>query len=128
MTRRSSRSLRPVILVAVLIALGSLSGRAGEVVEIRLHGRYYSEPATVQITVAVEPDHANKTLRVEADGDRMFRATEVTLLGEQDKRLHVVEFKNLPAGEYELRAEVLSNVAVRGLARQELYVSGIGGR
>jgi hypothetical protein len=115
-------------VTAALLTVAALNIGASDVVEIRLHGRYYSEPATVQITVAVEPDHANRVLRVEADGDRMFRATEVTLSGELDKRLHVVEFKNLPAGEYELRAEVLSRDAVRGLARQEVTVSGIGGR
>ena len=119
---------RRIILAAALIAITALSVNAREVVEIRLHGHYYSEPATVQITVAVEPDQENRVLRVEADGDSMFRATEVTLLGENDKRLHVVEFKNLPAGDYELRAEVLSRTAVRGMATQELVVSGIGGR
>ena len=119
-------------IFAVIIALfivAALRALAGEVVEIRLRGRYYSEPATVQITVAVEPDAANRVLRVEADGDRMYRATEMTLQGETDKRLHSVEFKNLPAGAYELRAEVLSTQDhVRGMATQELLVTGVGGR
>jgi hypothetical protein len=124
----SNTVIRRFIFITAVIAAASLNVGAADVVEIRLHGRYYSEPATVQITVAVEPDHANRILRVEADGDRMFRSTDVTLTGELDKRLHVVEFKNLPAGAYELRAEVLSRDAVRGLAKQELIVSGVGGR
>ena len=111
-----------------LISIGTLRVLAGDVVEIRLRGHYFSEPATVQITVAVEPDAANRVLRVEADGDRMYRSTEVTLSGETDKRLHTVEFKNLPAGEYELRAEVLSADHVRGMATQGLLVAGVGGR
>ena len=130
-SRRPCRIVRGRFL-AVIIALflvAVIRALAGEVVEIRLRGRYFSEPATVQITVAVEPDAANRVLRVEADGDRMYRATEVTLEGDTDKRLHSVEFKNLPAGAYELRAEVLnSNEHVRGMATQELLVSGVGGR
>ena len=38
----------------------------------------------------------------------------------------MVEFKNLPAGSYELRAEVLSSSDVRGSAMQELTVMGLG--
>lgn len=116
-------------VIVALVFIAALRAMAGEVVEIRLRGRYFSEPATVQITVAVEPDAANRVLRVEADGDRMYRATELTLQGETDKRLHSVEFKNLPAGAYELRAEVLNSADhVRGMATQELLVSGVGGR
>lgn len=115
-------------VILALTSIATLRAFAGDVVEIRLRGHYFSEPATVQITVAVEPDAANRVLRVEADGDRMYRSTEVTLLGDGDKRLHTVEFKNLPAGAYELRAEVLSSDRVRGMATQELLVAGVGGR
>ena len=118
---------RTFAVIVALLTTAALRGIAGEVVEIRLRGRYFSEPATVQVTVAVEPDAANRVLRIEADGDRMYRSTEVELSGVNDKRLHTIEFKNLPAGAYELRAEVLSRDKVRGMASQELIVSG-GGR
>jgi hypothetical protein len=114
---------RIVVLTAGLLAT-AMSVGAREIVEIRLLGRYYAEPATVEIVIAVEPDQANRTLRIEADGDRMYRSSEVALEGQTDKRLHTVEFKNLPAGDYELRAEVLSTSGVRGMATQELIVAG----
>jgi hypothetical protein len=128
--RRHSRIVKGRIFAVILalISIATLRAFAGDVVEIRLRGHYFSEPATVQITVAVEPDAANRVLRVEADGDRLYRSTELTLQGEGDKRLHTVEFKNLPAGAYELRAEVLSTDHVRGMATQELLVAGVGGR
>ena len=90
-------------------AAGSTVGDANDIVEIRLRGRYYAEPATVQITVAVEPDAVNRTLRVEADSERMFRSSEITLAGAGEKRIHTLEFKNLPAGEYTLSAQVFSD-------------------
>jgi hypothetical protein len=86
------------------------------------------EPATVFINVAVEPDAANRVLRIEADGDSVFRASDVSLSGAGEKRLHAVEFKNLPAGSYTLRAQVFSTDHLRGRAEQELVVSGVGGR
>ncbi len=84
--------------------------------------------ATVQITVAVEPDAKNRSLRIEADGERLFRASQLSLDGATEKRIHAVEFKNLPAGNYILRAEVLGAENVRGMAEQELVVSGSGQR
>jgi hypothetical protein len=117
-----------LVLGAAVVSAGAVCGDAAEVVEIRLRGRYFMEPATVHITVAVEPDAANRVLRIEADGDTMFRSSDVSLSGADEKRMHAVEFKNLPAGSYTLRAQVYSTDHLRGMAEQELVVSGIGGR
>jgi hypothetical protein len=122
------RFLLATSAAAAALATAAISHTfAADVVEIRLRGHFFAEPATVEITVAVEPDADNRTLRIEADGDRLFRSTEVKLEGVSDKKLHTVEFKNLPAGSYELRAEVLSRDKVRGMATQALVVAG-GGR
>lgn len=118
------RTLLAAAITTTAFAGAAVRPLANDVVEIRLRGHFFAEPATVQITIAVEPDAANRTLRIEADGDRLFRSTEVKLDGELDKRIHTVEFKNLPAGSYELRAEVLSQDKVRGMATQELVVAG----
>ena len=120
----------PIIsLIAILLLSGAAStvGDANDIVEIRLRGRYYAEPATVQITVAVEPDAVNRALRVEADSERMFRSSEIVLSGAGEKRIHTLEFKNLPAGEYTLSAQVFSRNEMRAVATQQLTVSG-GGR
>jgi hypothetical protein len=123
-----NRILAWTFLGAALLSAGAVCGDAAEVVEIRLRGRYFMEPATVHIMVAVEPDADNRTLRIEADGDTMFRASDLMLSGANEKRIHAVEFKNLPAGTYVLRAQVLSSQRVRGMAEQPLVVSGSGQR
>ena len=76
--------------------------------------------------IAIEPDAQNRTLRVEADGDNMFCSTEVQLAGDKEQRLHTVQFKNLAAGGYTLRAQVLSTSSVRSQATQEIMVTGDG--
>lgn len=125
MTRRL---ITLAVFIAALMTTGARPGHAKEVVEILLRGHYFVEPATVQITVAVEPDAKNRSLRIEADGERLFRASQLSLDGATEKRIHAVEFKNLPAGNYILRAEVLGAEDVRGMAEQELVVSGSGQR
>jgi hypothetical protein len=119
---------RFLTLTAALLGAAALSSNAAELVELRVNGYYFSEPATVRLTIMVEPNQANRTLRIEADGDRFYRATELNLEGLAEKRLHTVELKNLPAGWYEVRAEVLSASEVRGTATGELTVMGSGAR
>lgn len=116
------------ILFAIALAItnGSAPGDASDVVEIVIHGKYFSEPATVRFMVAVEPDAENRTLRIEADSADMFRASEITLNGASEKRLHTITFKNLAAGYYMLRAHVLSANDVRGTAVDDVVVTGIG--
>lgn len=105
---------------------GTVGSDARDVVEIRLHGHFFSEPATVRFLVAVEPDAENRTLRIEADGTDMFRASEIALNGVNEKRLHAFTFKNLSAGHYTLRAHVMSSNDVRGMATNEMTVTGTG--
>jgi hypothetical protein len=115
------RRLWPITLLA-LILTSAAAAPANAVVEIRLRGRFFTEPATVRLTVAVEPASENRALVVQADGERLFRSSEVPLEGERDQRLHTVEFKNLPAGAYTLRAEVHSSADVRGIAEAHVIV------
>lgn len=118
---------RPFILtmiVGAFLVMAAPVGSGKDIVALRIPGYYYSEPATVQVTVSVEPDARNRTLRLEADGERFFRATEENLEGAEEKRVHVIQFRNLPSGEYTLRAEVLSADSVRGTAVQQLTVVG----
>ena len=117
-----------VRITALILPLIALSGTVGakDNVEIRISGHFFAEPATVQMIVAVEPNADNRTLRVEADGDNMFCATELSLAGDKEQRLHTIQFKNLAAGEYTLRAQVLSNSSVRSQAEQGIMVTGDG--
>ena len=116
--------LRWTALTASLVALTGAAGSAKNDVEMRLSGSYFAEPATVQMIIVVEPDAQNRTLRVEADGDSMFTSTEVQLAGDREQRIHTVRFKNLAAGAYTLRAQVLSHSSVRSQATQEITVAG----
>ena len=116
------------MLTALLATTAAVAGNAGEVVTIRLRGHYFSEPATVQITVAVEPAENHRALVIEADSDHYFRSSAIMLSGETDKRIHSVEFKSLPAGSYTLRAQVRSAAEVLATATEDLVVTGVGER
>ena len=123
------RSIALSILTAALVSTaGPLVATANDVVEIRLRGRYYAEPATVQLTIAVEPNAENRRLLVEAESAEMYRSSEITLDGAGAERLHLLEFKNLSAGDYVVSAQVFSSTQMKAMATQELIVNGAGGR
>lgn len=115
------------IATALVVSL-STTGDAANVVEIRLRGTFFVEPATVRITVAIEPAADQRVLRIAADGEEYYRASDLRLDGETGKRLHVVEFKSLPAGAYMLSAEVLSADVLLARTTQELVVTRTAGR
>ena len=122
--------MRTTIVTALLLVLAALSTErspAKEIVEIRVRGHYYAAPATVSVIVAVEPGQQNRALLVEADGEDYYRSSEIELDGDKEKRLHSIEFKSLPAGEYILRAQVRSKTGIIGRAEAELVVTGITG-
>jgi hypothetical protein len=117
------------VLVAILtMPMLAVRGGAEQIVEIRVRGHYYSAPATVIVNVAVRPDAANHKLQIEAESERFVRSSVIELEGEGDKRIHTIQFKSLPEGEYVLRAEVRSRTDVRGQAVQMLTVTGVEGR
>ncbi len=120
--------MRITLLAAVPLVIASLvtiPTTAKQVVEIRVRGHFFAAPATVPVTIAVEPGASNRSLVVEADSDDYYRSSTIELDGENEKRLHVVEFRGLPAGEYVLRAQVKSKSDVLGTAMNELVVTGM---
>lgn len=113
------------VLGFVFVAAASVTpGDTAEVVSIILQGTYFPEPANVGFMIAVEPNEENRSLWVEADSGALYRASEVTLNGANEKRLHPFMFKSLPGGHYTLRAEVRSQSGVRGLATRTIVVTG----
>ncbi len=81
--------VRTTIFTATLLTLSALTAvpsPAKEIVEIRVRGHYFAAPATVPLVVAVEPGERNYVLAVEADGEGYYRASEIELNGEKEKR------------------------------------------
>ena len=118
------RLTRVALVILGLTTLTSPYLPAKEVVEITIRGHFYPAPATVPITIAVEPGEDNRALTVEMESDDFYRSSMLELDGKNEKRLHMVEFKSLPPGAYVVRAQVKSKSQVLGTAVNELVVTG----
>ena len=117
-----SRRMSVIIFAAAAMAPGNAATRAQESLKIQISGHYFAEPATVDVLVAVEPNKENRMLRIEADGDSFFRSSELELSGDTGQRYHNFMFKNIPAGEYVVRAVLLSSKRELAMAQTNLSV------
>ena len=95
-------------LAAVLMsAVTPLAG--AEILKLRLSQPVAVAPATVLVQISVEPHADNRSLAVVVDSDQYYRSSEVSLDGDDARRPHVFEFRNLPSGSYEVSAVLLAS-------------------
>ena len=93
--------------------------------ELNVSPRFSSAPATLRIRATIPPDAANRAVMIVADSDAFFRASEVPLSGENAPRSVMVEYKNLPAGNYAIHG-VLVGVGGKQLAAADAAVTLVG--
>jgi hypothetical protein len=80
-------------------------------------------PSLVRVRVRVEPSHENRMLQIIADGENFYRRSDVQLEGDQSPATTQMELRNLPGGEYEVKAVLIdSNGRERAVARAQATV------
>lgn len=93
-------------------------------VSVRANPSVSMAPATVQLSVTVQPDARNRLLTVMTDSGQFYRSSEMPLDGENSSRVQVFTFKNLPAGEYLVSARVGRDDGSDRVAETQLMVTG----
>jgi hypothetical protein len=64
-------------------------------------------PAHLVVRTMIEAVPQNRALRIVADSEEFFRASEVELDGDHAARMHIFEFRSLPPGSYLVTAILL---------------------
>ena len=104
--------------------LTSLNGAAGmEALRMRVRPTVSFEPTNVRVEVYIERHADNRALRVSGDGDLFFWNSERQLEGERSPVLSTFSYYEIPAGEYQVRAELFDSLGrVRATATEYLKV------
>jgi hypothetical protein len=92
---------RQWLAVALMATVTPLA--AGQPLKLRLSQPASMGPTTLIVQVSVEPDADNRLLAVVVDSGEYYRGSEVALGGNQARRSHTFEFRNLPSGSYNIR-------------------------
>jgi len=74
---------------------------------LRLTPRFVSAPGYLRSLIRVAPNDANRLLRVEIDSEGFYRSSDIQLDGASAPMSHFMDWKDVPAGKYDLIVTVL---------------------
>ena len=112
--------------VAVVVGFfaGSMHMSADEAISITVRPAVASYRGSAQVKVLVARDEKNRMLTWEVDGPNYFRSSSQELQGAAAPRTYVFMMRELPAGEFEVRATVKRNDRTQITDRSTIRVVG----
>jgi hypothetical protein len=119
-----------IVLVAVTICAAEVVATTGDVaLRMEVAPSVARAPALLTVRVVVPRAQINRKLHVVAESPEFYTSSEMDLPGEHAPAVSVFEFRNVPAGLYEITGIVVdargSRSTVSRLAKVE---PGIGAR
>jgi hypothetical protein len=118
-------------LFGVLMITAALPLGAGEQITMKVSPAVAFAPANLVVRTTVLADPDNRAIEIIADSEDFYRSSMIQLEGDHAARTTQFEFRSLPPGTYEVRANLYgSNGAQRATTRQQVnvIVSGTGER
>jgi hypothetical protein len=105
------KDLVPVwrLLLLMVFVVAASVGAADQKVAMHVSPIVGFAPSDVLIDTTIEHREGVRRLEVMIDSDGYFRASTIELDGERAARVISVRFRQVPAGEYEVRVELLSS-------------------
>jgi hypothetical protein len=112
---------------AALLLTAALPLEANEAITMTVSPRHSIGPTNLSVRLRIQPDADNRVLQVVADSGGFYRSSEISLDGERSARSAVVEFPNVPSGEYEVYGVLLDAAGrERGRVHETASVFGMG--
>jgi hypothetical protein len=84
----------------VLLMTAGLPLAAGEHMTMSIAPRHSFAPANLTIRVRMQPEAADRWLEIVADSGEFFRSSAIPLEGERSASTVLVEYRDVPSGEY----------------------------
>ncbi len=112
------------VVIAAAVLAGPLQSSADEPISITVRP-VAPLGAVAQLKVLVTRDERNRSLVWEVDGPSYYRSSTMELAGADAPRAYLFLVRNLPAGEFEVRATVRRND--RSAATDRSIIRVVGG-
>lgn len=112
-------------LLGMLVFTATLPLGAGEKMTLKVSPAVAFAPANLIVRATILADADNRAIEIIAECDDFYRSSMVQLEGERAARVNQFEFRSLPPGTYEVRANLLgAGGAQRATIRQQITVMG----
>ena len=114
-------------LLGVLTLIATLPLGAGERMTIKVSPAVAFAPANLIVRAMIVTDADNRAVEIIAESQDFYRSSTVQLDGDKAARTSNFEFRSLPPGTYEVRANLLgSKGEQRATVRQQVNVIATG--
>ena len=106
---RSSAAREATVALAAAPARAAVAqaDKPGDEVTLRLTPRFVSAPGYLRSLIRVAPNAENRLLRVEIDSAGYSRSSDIQLDGASAPTSHFMDWKEVPAGKYDLIVTVI---------------------
>jgi hypothetical protein len=122
----ASRNTTAALADAAANAAVAPADKPADELTLRMTPRFVSAPGFLRSLIRVAPNDANRVLRVEIDSDNYYRSSDIALEGASAPTSHFVDWKDVPAGKYDLIVSVLGTSGnARTVRRLNFQVVGI---
>lgn len=108
---------------AAIVGLSPVSASSGSI-DLRVRPLVARAPASVQAVIQVPPSPDNRLLRVTLDSENFYRSSDVQLDGDRAPVQHLLVWRDVTAGTYDVIVELYDNMNRKQTARRQLFVVG----
>jgi hypothetical protein len=113
---------RPLV-VGILTLLSTLSLAADQRITMKVSPAVSFAPANLVVRATIVADADNRAVQIVAESADFYRSSEIQVEGDKAPRTNTIEFRSLPPGSYEVRANLVgSDGHSRALVRQQVNV------
>ena len=103
--------------------IGTLPLGAGERITLKVSPAVAFAPANLIVRATILADADNRSVEIIAESDDFYRSSQIQLEGERAARTNMFEFRSLPPGTYEVRANLVgADGRSRAIIRQHINV------
>jgi hypothetical protein len=113
-------ALTALTIIGMLTASGTTG--ASEKLALRVTPNVSSAPSTVIVKATVAKNADNRWLHIEADSGEFFRSSDIQLDGDRAPAVMEVRLRNLPGGEYTVKAVLRDNTGEETVVRRTALV------
>jgi len=112
------------LALAAGVLAGSMQMSADEAISITVRPAVTSYRGNAQLKVLVSRNEKNRVLVWEVDGPNYYRSSSIALDGAASPRSYFFMVKDLPGGEFDVRASVKRNDSSVATDRSSIKVVG----
>ena len=114
-------------LSGILVLITTLPLGAGERMTLKVSPAVAFAPANLIVRAMILADADNRAVEIVAESPDFYRSSEIQLEWEKAPRVNTFEFRSLPPGTYDVRANLFgANGQSRATIRQEVNVIATG--